>query len=128
MHRAHTASLQVLLAYKQYPVVPQHLTVSKRLSQCLHPNLPGGVHLKAIDVYRAIFDRIGSKGLTSDLLLYSSGLFPLLGNASMSVRPVLLEVYEKYYLPLAHELLPCLHGLVLGLLPAIEDGSEHNER
>ena len=56
--------LQTLLAYKQYPAVPHHLMVSKRLSQCLHPNLPGGVHLKALDVYRAIFDRIGTKGLS----------------------------------------------------------------
>ena len=55
---------QTLLAYKQYPAVPHQLLVSKRLSQCLHPNLPGGVHLKALDVYRAIFDRIGTKGLS----------------------------------------------------------------
>lgn len=59
---------QTLLAYKQYPVVPHQLMVSKRLSQCLHPNLPGGVHLKALDVYKAIFDRIGTKGLSERLL------------------------------------------------------------
>ena len=118
----------MLLAYRQYPAVPHQLTVCKRLTQCLHPNLPGGVHIKVLDVYRAIFERIGTKGLASDLLVYSSGLFPLLGHASMSVRPCLLDVYEKYYLPLGVNLIPCLHGMVLGLMPGLEDESEHTDR
>lgn len=120
--------LQVFLAYKQYPVVPIQLTVCKRLSQCLHPNLPSGVHLKTLNVYTAIFDRIGSKGLASNLLVYSSALFPLMGYASMSVRPPLLNIYEHYYLPLGDALLPALHGFVLGLLPGLEDESEHTDR
>ena len=118
----------MFLAYKQYPVVPIQLTVSKRLSQCLHPNLPSGVHLKALSVYTAIFDRIGSKGLTSNLLVYSTSLFPLMGYASMSVRPHLLNIYEQYYLPLGDGLMPALHGFVLGLLPGLEDESEHTDR
>ena len=112
----------------QYPVVPLQLTVCKRLTQCLHPNLPSGVHLKTLDVYVAIFDRIGPKGLISNLLLYSSGLFPLLSYASMSVRPHLLDIYEKYFLPLGDGLVPTLHGFVLGLLPGLEDEAEHTER
>lgn len=46
----------------------------------------------------------------------------------MSVRPSLLDIYERHYLPLGEELLPALHGLVLGLLPGLEDESEHTER
>lgn len=108
--------------------MPLQLTVSKRLTQCLHPNLPSGVHLKTLDVYAAIFDRIKPKGLLTNFLLYSSGLFPLLSYASMSVRPRLLEIYEKYFLPLGNDLVPTLHGFVLGLLPGLEDESEHTER
>ena len=119
--------MQVFLAYKQYPVVPNQLTVCKRLSQCLHPNLPSGVHLKTLNVYTAIFDRIGSKGLASNLLVYSSALFPLMGYASMSVRPPLLNIYEQYYLPLGDALMPALHGFMLGLLPGLEDESEHTD-
>ena len=119
---------QVLLAYMQYPVVPMQLTVCKRLTQCLHPNLPSGVHVKTLHVYTAIFDRIGRKGLLTNLLVYSSGLFPLLSYASMSVRPHLLAVLEKYFLPLGRGLVPALHGLVLSLLPGLEDESEHSER
>ena len=46
----------------------------------------------------------------------------------MSVRPRLLGVYEKYFLPLGKDLAPTLHGFVLGLLPGLEDESEHTER
>lgn len=108
--------------------MPLQLTVCKRLTQCLHPNLPSGVHLKTLDVYAAIFDRIKLKGLLPNLLLYSSGLFPLLSYASMSVRARLLEIYEKYFLPLGSDLAPALHGFVLALLPGLEDESEHTER
>ena len=79
-------------------------------------------------MYAAIFKRIGPRGLLSNLVLYSSGLFPLLAYASMSVRPRLLELYEKYFLPLGIDLIPTLHGFVLGLLPGLEDESEHTER
>ena len=124
----HTTCAQVLLAYMQYPVVPHQLTVCKRLTQCLHPNLPSGVHIKTLDVYRAIFDRIKATGLTENLLVYSSGLYPLFGYASMSVRSELLDIYEKHYVALGDDLRPCVHGMVLGLLPGLEDESEHTER
>ena len=51
-----------------------------------------------------------------------------MGYASMSVRPHLLDVYEQYYLPLGDGLMPALHGFVLGLLPGLEDESEHTDR
>ncbi len=124
----HVITLQVLLAYVQYPVVPHHLTVCKRLTQCLHSNLPSGVHIKTLDVYTAIFERIGPSGLSDDLLAYSSGLFPLITYSSMSVRSRVIEIYERFYIPLGENVLPALHGLVLGLLSGLEDGSEHTER
>ncbi len=127
-HMLQCHMLQVLLAYMQYPVVPHHLTVCKRLTQCFHPNLPSGVHIKTLDVYRAIFDRIGPTGLSSDLLAYSSGLFPLITYSSMAVRSQVIEIYELYYVPLGEHLRPALHGIVLGLLPGLEDESEHTER
>ena len=46
----------------------------------------------------------------------------------MSVRPRLLGIYEKYFLVLGKELVPTLHGFVLGLLPGLEDESEHSDR
>lgn len=58
----------------------------------------------------------------------SCGLFPLLAYAAMSVRPVLLGLYEKYFLPLQKLLLPSLQAFLVGLLPGLEEGSEIYER
>ncbi|XP_028985339.1 protein dopey-1 isoform X2 [Betta splendens] len=119
---------KVLQNNAKYQVVPKKLTIGKRLAQCLHPALPSGVHRKALETYEIIFKIIGSKRLAKDLFLYSSGLFPLLSNAAMSVKPVLLGLYETYYLPLGKTLKPGLQGLLTGVLPGLEEGSEYYER
>lgn len=112
----------------KYSLLPKRLIISKRLSQCLHPALPIGVHLKALETYEIIFKIIGIKWLAKDLFFYSSGLFPLLGNAAMSVKPVLLGLYEKYYLPLQKALNPSVQAFITGLLPGLEEGSEIYDR
>ncbi|XP_075449910.1 protein DOP1B isoform X3 [Ascaphus truei] len=112
----------------KYCLLPRRLIISKRLAQCLHPALPSGVHLKALETYEIIFKIIGTKWLARDLFLYSSGLFPLLSNAAMSVKPVLLGLYETYFLPLQKSLLPSLQAFITGLLPGLEEGSEIYER
>ncbi|XP_036752849.2 protein dopey-1 isoform X8 [Manis pentadactyla] len=119
---------KVLQNNAKYQVVPKKLTIGKRLAQCLHPALPGGVHRKALETYEIIFKIIGPKRLAKDLFLYSSGLFPLLANAAMSVKPTLLSLYEVYYLPLGKTLKPGLQGLLTGILPGLEEGSEYYER
>ncbi|KAF7246881.1 Protein dopey-1 [Varanus komodoensis] len=119
---------KVLQNNAKYQVVPKKLTIGKRLAQCLHPALPGGVHRKALETYEIIFKLIGPKRLAKDLFLYSSGLFPLLANAAMSVKPALLSLYEVYYLPLGKTLKPGLQGLLTGILPGLEEGSEYYER
>ncbi|CAN0294004.1 unnamed protein product [Lampetra planeri] len=119
---------KVLQGSSKYPVLPRKLTIGKRLAQCLHPALPSGVHLKALETYEIIFRIIGSKRLARDLFLYSAGLFPLLANAAMSVRPALLQLYETYYVPLGKTLKPGLQGLVTAILPGLEEGSEYYDR
>lgn len=58
----------------------------------------------------------------------SSGLFPLLGHAAMSVKMGLLALYERYFLPLQKALLPSLQAFVMGLLPGLEEGLEVYDR
>ncbi|XP_028291637.1 protein dopey-2 [Gouania willdenowi] len=112
----------------RYSVLPKKLIIGKRLAQCLHPALPSGVHLKALETYEIIFKIIGTKWLAKDLFIYSSGLFPLLGHAAMAVKPVLLTLYERYYLPLQRALLPSLQAFIAGLLPGLEEGLEVYDR
>ncbi|OCT93786.1 hypothetical protein XELAEV_18011457mg [Xenopus laevis] len=112
----------------KYCLLPRRIIISKRLAQCLHPALPSGVHLKALETYEIIFKIIGTKCLAKDLFLYSSGLFPLLSHAAMSVRPILLGLYETYFIPLQRALLPSLQAFITGLLPGLEEGSEIYDR
>ena len=44
------------------------------------------------------------------------------------MRTKLLDVYEKYLLPLGHKLVPALSGFVLGLLPGLEENSDHSDK
>lgn len=112
----------------RYSLLPRRLIIGKRLAQCLHPALPSGVHLKALETYEVIFKIIGTKWLAKDLFIYSSGLFPLLSHAAMAVKPVLLALYERYYLPLQRALLPSLQAFITGLLPGLEEGLEVYDR
>ena len=98
------------------------------MAQCLHPALPSGVHLKALEVYTVLFQNIGLDNLSKDLFLYANGLFPLLANAALSVKPILISIYETYFIPLRQSLRPCLTGLILGILPGLEEGSDFYSR
>lgn len=109
-------------------MIPRRIKISKRLAQCMHPALPSGVHLKALETYDVIFSNTGVERLASELFIYSAGLFPLLGYAAMNVRPSLLEIYEKYFVPLGERLRPALSGFLSGVLPGLEAGLDHFER
>lgn len=51
--------MQCLQGYPQFVVIPHKLIVAKRLSQCLNPALPTGVHQRTLDVYTHILTTIG---------------------------------------------------------------------
>jgi hypothetical protein len=46
----------------------------------------------------------------------------------MNVRPTLLGIYEKYFVPLGERLRPALSGFLSGVLPGLEAGLDHFER
>ncbi|XP_013774408.1 protein dopey-1-like isoform X2 [Limulus polyphemus] len=119
---------KVLLSHIKYSVIPRRITISKRLAQCMHPALPGGVHLKALETYDLIFKCIKTVRLSQELFIYSAGLFPLFGNAAMNVKPALLTIYEKHFIPLGEMLRPGLNGFLTGVLPGLEEGSEYYDR
>lgn len=64
---------KVLLSYLKYPVIPRRIKISKRLAQCMHPALPSGVHLKALETYDIIFKCMGTNRLSHELFIYSAG-------------------------------------------------------
>ncbi|ROT39776.1 hypothetical protein SODALDRAFT_377699 [Sodiomyces alkalinus F11] len=102
--------------------VPSKALVAKRLSQCLNPALPSGVHQKALEVYNYVFSIIGTEGLSRDLPLYLPGLASTLSFASLSVRSPYLDLLEGYFLPLdPRSLRPAMKSIVLAILPGLED-------
>lgn len=94
----------------------------------MHPLLPSGVHLKALETYNLIFKCLGPEQLLSNLTIYSNGLFPLLGYAAINVRPSVLDLYERHILPLGDRLKLVLDGFLISLLPCYEEGSEFFQR
>lgn len=56
-----------------------------------------------------------------DLLVWSSGLFPFFQFAATSVRPIILRLFETYYLPLGDDLRPATKAFILALLPGMEE-------
>ncbi|CDR95652.1 dopey, N-terminal domain containing protein, putative [Babesia bigemina] len=101
--------------------IPQKETICKRLAQCLNPQLPSGIHARALEVYGSILEKAGSEGLAQNLALFSSGLFPFFTYSSSSVRPIFLNLIEQFYIPLGKKLLPCLIGLLICIIPGLED-------
>ncbi|PWN52444.1 hypothetical protein IE53DRAFT_367211 [Violaceomyces palustris] len=113
--------LKAFQAFPQFNVIPRKLIVAKRLSQCLNPALPSGVHQRALDVYIHILSVIGSDGLRRDLQIWTPGILPFFQFASTSVKPTLLTIFEKHYLPLHEDLRPVMKALLLALLPGLEE-------
>lgn len=98
--------------------LPHGFQVAERLAQCLDPDLPYGVHQKALELYALIFELQGPDHL--QLSIWLPGLLPLLAYASMNVKPPLIAIYEKYIIP-SPNLLSVLRPLLLAVLPGIDD-------
>lgn len=112
-------------SFPQFHVIPKKHIVSKRLAQCLNPALPAGVHAKTLEVYLQIFTKLGKDNLAGNLAVYSYGFFPFFMHANMSVKPLLLDIFNNHFIPLKLDLLPCLSGLLSSILPGLdEEGSE----
>ncbi|UKJ87906.2 hypothetical protein MACJ_000348 [Theileria orientalis] len=113
--------LNRILSNSTIPSIPYKEIICKRLAQCLNHQLPTGVHTRALEVYASILDKTSPESLSRDLALFSTGLFPFFSYSSYSVRPQFLSIIDKYYIPLGPKLIPCLIGLLICIIPGLED-------
>ncbi|CAI5759901.1 unnamed protein product [Candida verbasci] len=74
--------------------IPYSDQVSFKLSLCVSPNLPNGVHQKALSIYEYIFNNLPNELLNEEIHLWLNGLLPLLSYASISVKPQILQLYK----------------------------------
>lgn len=119
---------KVLLNYSQFSKIPCDAILGRRLAQCLHPGLPNGVQMKALETYDHLFKAIGSDNLMQELSKFSNGLFPLLSHADLNVKPSLLKLYEDHFLPLNERLRPALDGFLIATLHGLEENSDFYQR
>ncbi|KAI1607962.1 Dopey, N-terminal-domain-containing protein [Exophiala viscosa] len=102
--------------------VPFKPTLAKYLALCLKPSLPSGVHQKALEVYNFVFTLLGKDGLSRDLAIWLPGVSHTLTFASLTTRPLFLNLYDEHLLRLpSHVLRPALRAIVLSLLPGLEE-------
>jgi hypothetical protein len=115
---------------KDPSALPYSSDIASKLSQCLNPALPSGVHQKALEVYAYIFATFGRQFVSDHLHAFLPGLSGVLSFASLSTRPGLYDLLETYIVQLdAVDLRPMMKSLVLSILPALEDEtSEDFER
>ncbi|KAL5289573.1 DOPEY1 family protein [Megaselia abdita] len=125
---SHLGKIGKIISSSPFSSIPRSIKISKRLSQCLHSSLPSGVHLKTLETYELIFIKVGMHSSSDDILIYSSGLFPLLSFATMNVKSQLLNIYEQYFVPLGVELRPALSGFLNGVLPAYDSNLDFFEQ
>lgn len=101
--------------------VPHSRMVARRLSQCLDPSLPSGVHQKTLEVYNSVFDIL--KGtLHEEICMWLPGLLPLMAYSSVNVKPRLISLLDNYILPLPG-IRALTKPLLLSFLPGIDDES-----
>lgn len=79
-NRAAEQSPQTFQTYMQFKEIPKKLIVAKRLSQCLNPALPTGVHQRALDVYSHILQVRGVCAIP--LFISETYLYPFLNFGS----------------------------------------------
>ena len=107
-------------AYR-HRVLPHTVQICKVLAMCLTPGRPAGVHLKAIEVYQAVFENLSRQNLIADLGLWLCGLLPLASFASTRVRPILLKLLSQHIISLGEPCRVALDGIITALLPCIEE-------
>lgn len=102
--------------------IPHDLKISITLSKCLSPNLPSGVHQKTIEVYNYIFKELGIDALAQHVNIWLPGVLPIMQFASISIKPVVIDLYKNHLLTLPSDVLKSVVKPILSyLLPSIDD-------
>lgn len=102
--------------------IPHGLSISIVLSKCLSPNLPSGVHSKTLELYNFIFTELGIESLSSQVDLWVPGILPLMQFASISIKPMVIDLYKTRILTLPSDTLKTIvRPLLAYLIPSLDD-------
>lgn len=101
--------------------LPCEAELAEKLSRCLDPSLPTGVHQTALQVYKVVFEVIGSKALSESIYLWLPGLLPVVSFAAFSVKPLVLAILKEQVLNVASR--EIARPMLLSCLPSMEEES-----
>lgn len=73
-------------------------SVATKLSLCLSPKLPNGVHLKTLDIYESILKVLTPDGLSNELHIWLPGLLPVLSFCLIQIKPQITRIYRELLL------------------------------
>lgn len=74
--------------------IPNDLEISNKLSLCLTPNLPNGVHQKALSLYELIFGCLTTDVFNKNLKVWLPGLLPVLSFGSIQVKSQIIKIFN----------------------------------
>ncbi|KAL6927612.1 hypothetical protein ACO0SA_004234 [Hanseniaspora valbyensis] len=116
---------KLLSTTKSLDMIPYSNRINKHLIVSLNKNLPSGVHIKTLQIYLQIFNIIGLENLNQQASLWIISLLPVVQYASLSVKPILLEIFKDWILKLNVENLILLLGSLLkSMLSGIDQDSD----
>lgn len=79
--------------------IPRSMEVSNKLSLCLSPKLPNGVHQKTLSLYESIFTALTIDTFNNEIYVWLPGLLPVLSFGSMQVKSQVIQMFKTHLLP-----------------------------
>ncbi len=67
---------------------------------------------------------VSSLSSNTHLFKYNFQIFPQLTIFYHQVKPKILQLYREHYFPLGKQLIPCITGLVVSILPGVDEQNE----
>lgn len=102
--------------------IPNDLDIAIILSKCLSPNLPSGVHQKSLEIYQLVFKELGIDTLSSNVNVWIPGILPIIQYASISIKPMVIQLHKDFLLTLPSNVLkPLIKPILSYLLCSIDD-------
>ncbi|KAH9385307.1 uncharacterized protein NEMAJ01_0203 [Nematocida major] len=118
---AYLTGLEGILRANKYSKIPKAHLLYRRLSQCLNPALPAGVHMKALGVYRIFIPKLPKETLAEDVDILLLGLFSFYSHCSITTIPSYLDLLKLIITILGNASAKIAKNLILGVIMGLEE-------
>jgi len=123
---AYLTGLEGILRMHKFSKIPKPYLLYRRLSQCLNPALPAGVHTKALSVYKIILSRLSKESLKEDVNVLCLGLFSFYSHASLATVPNYMDIIREIVETLKEDSKIVCRNIVTGVIMGLEEENSEN--